>query len=78
MQQRLMRLALGLAVVAGLSACNESPQTITTKTSDVPAWDGTQNGFSVGGWKAGDEASWQSHLNKRANGQNEYNRMGGA
>jgi hypothetical protein len=46
------------------------------RASDVAAWQGAQDPFVVPGWKPGDKASWESELQKRAQGQNEYVRIG--
>jgi hypothetical protein len=61
-----------------LCACSEKAQTISDKRkSDTPAWNGAPNSSSVaGGWKVGDEASWDQQMRKRAQSQNEYVRIG--
>ena len=63
--------ALALALVG----CAEKAQTAQTRKSDSKPWDGsTTNEFTVSGWKAGDQASWEQQMRTRAQGQNEYSR----
>jgi hypothetical protein len=58
-----------------LAACGEKAQTVSARKSDVPAWQGAPNSSSVaGGWKVGDEASWEAQIRNRTQGQNEYSR----
>ena len=64
-----------LAVLAGLVACGEKPQTLGVNKSDVSAYQGAQNQFVSPGWKVGDKTSWEQGLKTRAkNSQNEYSR----
>jgi len=63
-------LALGVL----LSACGERAQTATHRKADGHAYEGTTDGFSASGWKAGDAASWEEQMKNRAQGQNEYTR----
>ena len=65
---------LGAMVVCGLVGCGEKPQTSGTRKSDVQAFQGTKDGYSAPGWKAGDAASWEQQMKTRAQGQNEYSR----
>lgn len=70
-------IAIAIALAAVLAACGEKPQTIVTgRASDVPAWQGAQDPFVVPGWKPGDKASWEAELQRRAQNQNEYVRIG--
>lgn len=65
-----------VAVAALLSACGEKPQTLGTGKQDAAPYTGTGKAFVEGGWKQGDEASWESHLKARNQyGQNDYTRM---
>ncbi|MDW5442317.1 hypothetical protein [Polaromonas sp. SM01] len=74
--KRLTLLIPALFVVAGLSACGEKPQTLSGTKSDVPAYMGTNDGFSAPGWKAGDKTSWEQGLKVRMqNSQNEYTKL---
>ncbi len=72
-------LPIAVAALALLAACGEKPQQASTKKADVPASQGTNNGYAVPGWKAGDEKDWETQLKNRAQrGQNEYQRTTGA
>jgi predicted small lipoprotein YifL len=64
------------ALVTGLAACGEKPQTAqpAAKKSDGKAWDAAQNAYVVPGWKSGDQASWEAQMRTRAQSQNEYSR----
>ena len=63
-----------LAVLAGLAACGEKPQT-GVNTSDISAYQGAQNQFVSPSWKVGDKASWEQGLKIRMqNSQNEYSK----
>ena len=74
--KHLTLLIPALLAVAGLSACGEKPQTLSGTKSDVPAYMGTNDGFSAPGWKAGDKTSWEQGLKVRMqNGQNEYTKL---
>ena len=63
-----------VAVCALFSACGEKPQTTGTRKADTQAYQGTSDGFSAPGWKAGDAASWEQQMKNRAQSQNEYAR----
>lgn len=66
---------IAMAVAACLlAACGEKPQTKGTRKADTQAWQGTDDGYAVPGWKAGDAASWEQQMKTRAQGQNEYAR----
>ncbi len=69
-----VRTALGLAALLMLAACAEKPQTGGTRKADVASYKGADNGFGAGGWKAGDQASWEQQMKNRSQGQNEYTR----
>lgn len=68
-------LLSALAVLAGLTACGEKPQTLGVNTTDVAAYKGAENQFVVPGWKVGDKTSWEQGLKARMqNSQNEYSK----
>ena len=71
MTQRFALLTLCLMVLAG---CSEKDQTLGTK-KDMAAFGGTQNGFAVSGWQAGDKNSWEQQLRARGQyGMNDHTR----
>ncbi|MEO5659646.1 MAG: hypothetical protein ABIQ90_07605 [Polaromonas sp.] len=75
----MMRLAvLGavLAALAGVSACGERPQTMSSgNIGDVAAFQGAKDPFVAPGWKPGDKSSWEQALKARMqNSQNEYSK----
>ena len=73
MSHRVLNLTLCLAAVAAMAACGEKPQVLQSNKGDVPAYQGTGNGFVVPGWKVGDKTSWEQGLKARMqNSQNEY------
>jgi hypothetical protein len=72
---RLLFACSTAALVWGLSACGEKPQTATPRKADAKAWQGADNRFTAPGWQAGDKASWDEQLRTRAQGQNEYNKV---
>jgi hypothetical protein len=72
-----MRIPALLCVVAcgvPLMACTEQPQTATHRKADGHAYEGTNDGHAVPGWKAGDAASWEQQMRTRAQAQTEYSR----
>ena len=73
--KRLHRVVLVLAV-AGLGACGERDQAIGTSSSrhvDTHAWETRATQPSVApGWTVGDRASWDDHLRRRTQMQNDY------
>ncbi len=76
MSARLVACAVSCAAVAALAACGEKPQVLQTSKSDVPAYQGTSDGYTVSGWKAGDKTSWEQGLKARMqNTQNEYTKL---
>jgi hypothetical protein len=65
-----------LAVLAGLSACGEKPQTLGGNKSDTAAFQGAQNQFVAPGWTPTDKKSWEQGLKVRMqNTQNEYSKI---
>ena len=70
------KLLIVLLLAIGLAGCGEKAQTVkaSPKKSDAQVWQGAQNEFVAPGWKAGDEASWETQMHTRAQSQNEYNR----
>jgi opacity protein-like surface antigen len=73
MMKRILIVAM---LAAGLAACGEKAQTAqpAMKKSDGKAWEAAQSAYVAEGWKAGDQASWETQMRQRAQGQNEYNR----
>ena len=73
--KRLHWFVLALAV-AGLGACGDREQTIGVSTSrhaDTNAWEISSNDPSIApGWTPGDRASWDDHLRRRTQMQNDY------
>ncbi len=73
--KRLGMVSAVLAVLAGLTACGEKPQTLGANNLDTAGYQGAQNKFVVPGWKVGDKASWEQGLKARMqNTQNEYSK----
>jgi hypothetical protein len=72
----IKRILIVAVLATGLSACGEKAQTAqpAAKKSDGKAWDGAQNAYVAEGWKAGDQASWETQMRLRAQNQNEYSR----
>ena len=62
-----------VAVVALLGGCGEKPQAAGRK-SDALASTGANPAYTAQGWKAGDQASWESQIRNRGQNQNEYSR----
>lgn len=72
---RLLVLIPVLAVLAGLTACGEKPQSLGGVKSDAAPFQGAKNQFVTPGWKLGDKASWEQGLRARTqNTQNEYSK----
>ena len=72
-----MRIPRSFVVVVAClfaAACSEKPQSATHRKADEHAYEGTTDGYSVPGWKAGDAVSWEQQMKVRAQGQNEYSR----
>ncbi|WP_395141668.1 hypothetical protein [Schlegelella aquatica] len=76
MKVRASIACAALAAAALLGACGERPQTAQAPQTrgDTPAWQGASNPYVASGWKPGDAASWEQHMRRRAQGQNEYSR----
>ena len=73
--KRLVMLAAASAVLTGLAACGEKPQTLGVNKSDVAAYQGAQNRFVAPGWTPTDKKSWEQGLKARMqNTQNEYSK----
>jgi hypothetical protein len=71
--------ALTLSALAlGLGACAERPQELAGNKirGSSPSWQGPATVFTVSGWKVGDERSWNTQMQVRAQGQNELVRLG--
>ena len=73
------RLALILLCVVGVSvlgACGDREQTIgvsKAKQADGNSWDvSSKDPYVTPGWTPGDKASWEDHLRRRTQGQNDY------
>jgi hypothetical protein len=63
-----------IALAVSLAACSEKPQTAGAKKADAHPWEGAQAAYTEKGWKAGDQASWESQMRERAQAQNDYAR----
>ena len=71
-----MRCAALILVLGLLAACGEKPQTAGGAKQDAAPYSGTGKAYTEPGWKAGDKASWESHLKARTQaGQNDYNKV---
>jgi starvation-inducible outer membrane lipoprotein len=67
---------LATAMVFGLAACGDKPQTLETSKRDSSAYSGTGKAYANPDWKQGDKDSWEAHLKARNQyGQNDYTRM---
>jgi hypothetical protein len=75
---RMLCGSVGLAAVVCVAGCGDKAQTATARKADAAPADGGGAGataaYTAPGWKAGDATSWETHLKKRAEGQNEYTR----
>lgn len=67
-----------VACASLLAGCGEKVQTAQQgeRKQDVPAWKGANEAYAAPGFKSSDEAAWQRQINQRAQGQNEYVRIG--
>ncbi|HTJ07584.1 MAG TPA: hypothetical protein VL624_19735 [Caldimonas sp.] len=77
--KRLNEVLLAAAVavaVAGLGACGERVQTIgvgKSKLADSNAWEvSSSDPYVAPGWRVDDQASWEDHLRRRTQMQNDY------
>ena len=74
----LERWAIAAAASALLAACGDtSTSQRTVRKADTPPWQGADNPYVQGDWKAGDAASWEQQMRNRAQAQNEYSRVSG-
>jgi len=72
----MKRSMLIISTALLLAACGDKAQTLGGARQDAAPHTGTGKAYVEPGWKAGDKASWESHLKARGqNGQNEYNRV---
>ena len=76
----MMRPLLAIAavlVMMTLSACGERDQTLAAnrqKSGDQP-WKGANGGFMDKSWTPSDKVGWETQLRRRAQSQNEYNKV---
>ncbi len=74
--KRLQVFVLIAVATFVLSACGDKAQTIgvsNSKHADTVAWDITSSDpYVASGWTAGDRASWEDHLRRRTQMQNDY------
>ena len=71
-----MKYAALICLLGFLAACGEKPQTAGGAKQDAAPYSGTGKAYTEPGWKAGDKASWESHLKARTQaGQNDYNKV---
>jgi hypothetical protein len=79
MTMRRMTILAAAAAALLLGACGEREQQASAvRKSDAPAAQGAANPYVAPGWTAGDAASWEAQMRKRAQGQNEYSRIAGS
>ena len=74
---RVLCGSVALAAVVCAAGCGDKAQTATVRKADAALAAGTtgvNTAYTAQGWKAGDATSWETHLKKRAEGQNEYTR----
>jgi hypothetical protein len=66
------------ALALGLGACAERPQELAGHKirGSSPSWQGPTTAFTASGWKVGDERSWNTQMQTRAQAQNELVRLG--
>ena len=65
-------ILIAVVLSVGLAACEKAQVAPSARKPDTKPWDAAQNAFVAPGWKAGDQASWESQIRERANSQNEY------
>jgi len=65
-------ILIALVLSVGLAACEKAQTAPSARKPDTKPWDAAQNAFVAPGWKAGDQASWEAQIRKRADNQNEY------
>jgi hypothetical protein len=64
-----------LALAVLVAGCGERVQTIPVggeKKVDSRSFELADNGYVAPGWTPGNEASWDAHLRKRAQAQNDH------
>jgi outer membrane biogenesis lipoprotein LolB len=75
MSRAQLSLLMATLAAAALAGCGEKPQTAAERRSDTPAWQGSENRARADtGWAGGDRDKWVSHMQGRAQNQNEYTR----
>ena len=71
-----LQWVLFAAALASLGACGDRVQTIGPSNSahaDTDAWDvSSSDPYVAPGWTPGDRASWEDHLRRRTQMQNDY------
>lgn len=70
-------ILLMIGVAVALAACEKPQSGPSARKTDTKPWDTGQSLFVAPGWKANDEASWESQIRERAAQQNEYARVSG-
>ncbi len=83
MKLRIAATGAALALLTlGLAACSEQPQLLEgqhmgqTVTRDRNAWEGDALTYQTSAFQRGDRKAWESALEQRVQGQNEYIRIG--
>jgi hypothetical protein len=72
-----MRAAALLSLAVVLAACSDpGNRPPGVRAPDQKTWQGAADPYVAPGWKPGDEHSWDEQMRKRAQGQNEYVRIG--
>ena len=69
------RLALAAAAAFLLSACGEKVQTVPVggaRQVDGHAWAASSSPYLAPGWVSGDQASWDTQMQRRAQAQNDF------
>jgi len=69
------RLALAAAAAFLISGCGERVQTVPVGAAqkvDGHAWAASSSPYIASGWVAGDQASWDAQLRRRAQAQNDF------
>ena len=82
---RLIIAVAALITLAGISGCGEKDQVISYQQGkyqgkpDTRPWDDDPSAslHTSSNWTKGDKGSWEKALRARAQGQNEYVRIGG-
>ena len=79
---RLLAAGMAVLIVGLVSGCGERSQVVTYKSGkyqgkpDTKPWDNEPGAalYTTSKWTGGDQASWETAIRTRAQGQNEYNR----